>query len=207
MNNKSNKLDTILAIVGIAVSLVAGFDILGAFKSFFSNDMVKYFNFALGILILTVLFVKNVKKKNARMSFTRLYSEDIVKDVTAEASKRFDKVAIYNPNEVNSISMLIEYFNTHEYGISIIGEASNLVSILNQFSTTKSQSFTKLFHVLSFGQDASIIMLYSNNSHDLSVFYSNEDSAFNIAIQDEELAQEIVKSLITQKIYIIRVSD
>lgn len=186
----TKKLDTIIGIVGIIVSIVASFDIIGLFEKIFKYDIISYLNFLLGLSVLIVIFIK---KKSFKTDFIRISSEQIPKFLTSyQIKSRYNRVAIFNPDAIPSISMLIEYFNTNDFGMSIIGDANNLLNIFNSVNSQNLSSLSKFFHVLSFSQNASIILLYNDgNSPEISIVYKNDSNVFVTNIKDEKISSDI----------------
>lgn len=190
MNINKGWIDTSIGILGLIVTIIASFNIIGLFKEMIQNDnLLNFINLSLGCLILIIVFFK----WRNRTKFKKIQSEDFIENVVS-GFKDLNNVVIYNPSKDNEkINELISDLNKNNASISIVGNAKNLVNILNQDSVEKTTEISKFIYVLNFSQDSMFVLLYNDSNTKLNIFYQNTLSSFIIKIRSNSLINEITK--------------
>jgi len=181
-------IDTIIAIIGIVITLIASFNILGFIHNQSDIMIINYINLIIGvIIILWVLFKRKGDPILIKVDKEKLYN------LIQSELPNYNNIFIYNPNnKFPYIKELIESLNASKHNIAISGDASYILSLLNLIKP--SANVSKFTHVHSFKQDTMLITFYNEKTKKILILYFNNINYFIIKIFNKQLYHELIKN-------------
>ncbi len=161
--NKGNLIDRIFTIIGLLLTIVSTFNLIGVFQNEWNwSKILSFISLILGISIVLLLYYKKKNETTINKIDKNKLFDSINKDLNTFSSN--SKAIFLNPNKkFNQFGNLLNILIEKEFNISVVGESSNLISLLALIDNQNFAFFNRNSYIARYLQDSFVFILIKDD--------------------------------------------